>query len=61
MENCNNKDDNNIRTEYFAICTNLNQLASFWFTLIGFYIAAMGLFVSVNYAKPNLHKKTWSS
>src|SRR5437899_1003987 len=33
----------NLRTEYEAICRNLNQLASFRFTLVGFYVAAIGL------------------
>jgi hypothetical protein len=40
------KDEANLRTEYAAICTNLNQLASFRFTLVGFYVAAIGLISS---------------
>ena len=40
--------EDNIRTEYEAICANLNQLASFRFTLIGFYVAAMGFMSSAS-------------
>jgi hypothetical protein len=39
-------DEANLRTEYSAICSNLNQLASFRFTLVGFYVAAIGLIAS---------------
>jgi hypothetical protein len=39
-------DEANLRTEYSAICANLNQLASFRFTLVGFYVAAIGLISS---------------
>jgi hypothetical protein len=37
--------ENNLRTEYSAICSNLNQLASFRFMLVGFYVTALGLIV----------------
>jgi hypothetical protein len=40
------QDEANLRTEYSAICANLNQLASFRFTLVGFYVAAIGLISS---------------
>ena len=40
------QDEENLRTEYSAICANLNQLASFRFTLVGFYVAAIGLISS---------------
>jgi hypothetical protein len=54
-------DEKNIRTEYGAICANLNQLASFRFTLIGFYIAAMGLIVSGTPDKDNFVLMLWIS
>jgi hypothetical protein len=41
-------EEKNVQTEYEAICANLNQLASFRFTLIGFYVAAMGLMSSAS-------------
>jgi hypothetical protein len=40
------QDEENLRTEYSALCANINQLASFRFTLIGFYVAAIGLISS---------------
>ncbi len=36
----------NLRVEYEAVCSNLNRLASFRFTLVGFYVAALGLIAS---------------
>ncbi len=51
----------NIETEYHAICANLNQLASFRFTLIGFYVAAMGLIAAANPGKDRFALMLWIS
>jgi hypothetical protein len=53
--------DNYIDTEYKAICANLNQLASFRFTLIGFYVAAIGLIVAANPGKDKFALMLWIS
>ena len=53
--------DENIRTEYTALCANLNQLASFRFTLVGFYIAALGLIVAGNPGKDSYSLMLWIS
>lgn len=53
--------DENIRTEYTALCANLNQLASFRFTLVGFYIAALGLIVSGNPGTESYSLMLWIS
>jgi len=44
-------EEKNIRTWYGAICANLDQLASFRFILIGFYVTAMGLISSASPGK----------
>lgn len=54
-------DEKNIRTEYNAICANLNQLASFRFTLVGFYVAAMGLIAAANPGKDRFILMLWIS
>jgi len=54
-------DTTNIDTEYKAICANLNQLASFRFTLIGFYVAAIGLIVAANPGKDKFALMLWIS
>lgn len=54
-------DAQNIRTEYSAICENLNQLASFRFTLVGFYVAALGLIVSGSPSKDKFILILWIS
>ena len=53
--------ESNLRAEYSAICDNLNQLASFRFTLVGFYVAAMGLIVSGNPSKDKFILMLWIS
>jgi hypothetical protein len=53
--------EKNIETEYKAICANLNQLGSFRFTLIGFYVAAMGLIASANPGKDRFALMLWTS
>jgi hypothetical protein len=53
--------EKNIETEYKAICANLNQLASFRFTLIGFYVAAMGLIAAANPGKDKFALMLWIS
>jgi hypothetical protein len=42
----NPSNEENIRTEYSAICSNLNQLASFRFNLVGFYLVGIGFIAS---------------
>ena len=39
----NKADGENLRTEYAAISAKLNQLPSFRFALVGFYVAAFGV------------------
>ena len=53
--------EKNIETEYKAICANLNQLASFRFTLIGFYVAAMGLIAAANPGEDKFALMLWIS
>ena len=50
-----------VQTEYEAICANLNQLASFRFTLIGFYVAAMGLMSSASPGREKFILMLWIS
>jgi hypothetical protein len=54
-------EEKNIRTEYEAICANLNQLASFRFTLIGFYVAAIGLISSASPGRDKFIMMLWIS
>jgi hypothetical protein len=51
--------EDNVRTEYEAICANLNQLASFRFTLIGFYVAAMGFMSSASAGRDKFILMLW--
>jgi hypothetical protein len=54
-------EEKNVQTEYEAICANLNQLASFRFTLIGFYVAAMGLMSSASPDRDKFILMLWIS
>jgi hypothetical protein len=51
----------NLRTEYEAICANLNHLASFRFTLIGFYVAAMALIGTAQLGQDRFVLMLWIS
>ena len=53
--------EGNLRIEYSALCSNLNQLASFRFTLVGFYVAAIGLLSSTNLGKDKFILLLWIS
>jgi hypothetical protein len=55
------QDEENLRTEYSAICANLNQLASFRFTLVGFYVAAIGLISSGGLGNDKFFLLLWVS
>ena len=55
------QDEANLRTEYSAICANLNQLASFRFTLVGFYVAAIGLIFSADTGTDKFFLLLWIS
>ncbi len=55
------QDEANLRTEYSAICANLNHLASFRFTLVGFYVAAIGLLSSGSLGKDKFILLLWVS
>ena len=55
------QDEADLRTEYSAICANLNQLASFRFTLVGFYVAAIGLIFSADTGTDKFFLLLWIS
>lgn len=41
-------DKEDIRTEYAAISARVSQLSSFRFSLVGFYVAAIGVITSAD-------------
>jgi hypothetical protein len=54
-------DKANLRIEYSAICGNLNQLASFRFNLVGFYVTALGLIASGQPSRDKFLLMLWIS
>lgn len=53
--------EENIRTEYAALTSYGNQVVSFRFTLVSFYIAAIGLIMSGEPSKTKLWLLLWIS
>jgi hypothetical protein len=53
--------EDDVRTEYSALCANLNHLASFRFALVGFYIATLGLITSGNLSGEKFALMLWVS